>query len=79
MESKQLLIAEQFAFSDGDIEDLQWKKLLAPTHATETGKFGSHSGAYLTDPLRYVSVLCAQFLLRPHKRKATVRLKGKKL
>ncbi len=34
------------------------KKLLATSHATETDTFAS--GAYVTDPLRYVSVLCAQ-------------------
>lgn len=34
------------------------KKLLATTHATETGTFAG--GAYITDPVRYVSVLCAQ-------------------
>jgi hypothetical protein len=34
------------------------KKLLADTHATETGTFAG--GAYITDPLRFVSVLCAQ-------------------
>jgi len=37
---------------------IKCKKLLATTHATETGTFAS--GAYVTDPLRYVSVLCAQ-------------------
>jgi hypothetical protein len=31
---------------------------LATTHATETGTFAG--GAYITDPLRFVSVLCAQ-------------------
>ena len=30
----------------------------ATTHATETGTFAK--GSYITDPLRYVSVLCAQ-------------------
>jgi hypothetical protein len=34
------------------------KKQLASTHATETGTFVG--GAYMTDPLAYVSVLCAQ-------------------
>ena len=34
------------------------KKLLAATHATKTGTFAN--GAYITDPVRYVSVLCAQ-------------------
>ena len=34
------------------------KKQLANTHATETGTFVN--GAYLTDPVRFVSVLCAQ-------------------
>jgi hypothetical protein len=34
------------------------KKELASTHATETGTFAG--GAYLTDPVRFVSVLCAQ-------------------
>ena len=34
------------------------KQRLAITHATETGTFAG--GAYLTDPLRFVSVLCAQ-------------------
>src|ERR1700722_3639023 len=34
------------------------KQLLATSHATETGTFAG--GAYLTDPLRFVSVLCAQ-------------------
>ena len=34
------------------------KRLLATTHATETDTFAS--GAYITDPVRYVSVLCAQ-------------------
>lgn len=37
---------------------IQCKELLATTHATETGAFAS--GAYITDPLAYVSVLCAQ-------------------
>jgi hypothetical protein len=32
--------------------------LYATTHATETGTFAN--GSYITDPLRYVSVLCAQ-------------------
>jgi hypothetical protein len=34
------------------------KQLLAYTHATETGMFVN--GAYITDPVRFVSVLCAQ-------------------
>jgi hypothetical protein len=34
------------------------KQQLATTHATETGTFAG--GAYITDPLRFVSVLCAQ-------------------
>jgi hypothetical protein len=34
------------------------KKLLAATHATETGTFAG--GAYVTDPVRFVSVLCTQ-------------------
>ena len=34
------------------------KKTLATSHATGTGTFVN--GAYLTDPLRFVSVLCAQ-------------------
>ena len=37
---------------------MQCKKLLATTHATETGSFAG--GAYITDPVRFVSVLCAQ-------------------
>jgi hypothetical protein len=37
---------------------IQFKKLIASTHATETGTFAN--GAYITDPLRFVSVLCAQ-------------------
>ena len=37
---------------------IQCKKQLANTHATETGTFAG--GAYVTDPLRFVSVLCAQ-------------------
>ena len=37
---------------------IQCKKLLATTHATETGTFAG--GAYITDPVRFVSVLCAQ-------------------
>jgi hypothetical protein len=37
---------------------IQFKKLIATTHATETGTFAN--GAYITDPLRFVSVLCAQ-------------------
>jgi hypothetical protein len=34
------------------------KKLLATSHATETGTFAG--GAYITDPVRFVSGLCAQ-------------------
>ena len=34
------------------------KKQLATSHATETGTFAN--GAYITDPVRFVSVLCAQ-------------------
>ena len=34
------------------------KQQLASTHATETGTFAG--GAYITDPVRFVSVLCAQ-------------------
>ena len=34
------------------------KKQLATSHATATGTFAG--GAYITDPLRFVSVLCAQ-------------------
>ena len=34
------------------------KKLLATSHATATGAFAN--GAYITDPVRFVSVLCAQ-------------------
>jgi hypothetical protein len=34
------------------------KKQLATSHATETGTFAG--GAYITDPVRFVSVLCAQ-------------------
>jgi hypothetical protein len=34
------------------------KQLLASTHATETGTFAG--GTYITDPIRFVSVLCAQ-------------------
>jgi hypothetical protein len=37
---------------------IQCKHQLASTHATATGTFAN--GAYLTDPLRFVSVLCAQ-------------------
>ena len=37
---------------------IQCKKELATTHATETGTFAG--GAYVTDPVRFVSVLCAQ-------------------
>jgi hypothetical protein len=36
------------------------KQQLAVTHATETGTFAV--GAYITDPLRFASVLCAQTL-----------------
>ena len=34
------------------------KQLLAQSHATETGTFAG--GAFMTDPVRFVSVLCAQ-------------------
>jgi hypothetical protein len=37
---------------------IECKKLLATTHATETGTFAD--GAYNTDPVGFVSVLCAQ-------------------
>jgi hypothetical protein len=37
---------------------IQCKKQTAITHATETGTFVN--GAYITDPIRFVSVLCAQ-------------------
>jgi hypothetical protein len=37
---------------------IQCKKKLLLTHATETGTFAN--GAYITDPIRFVSVLCAQ-------------------
>ena len=37
---------------------IQCKQRLAATHATRTGTFAG--GAYMTDPLRFVSVLCAQ-------------------
>ena len=37
---------------------IKCKKQLADTHATETGTFAG--GAYITDPVRFVSVLCAQ-------------------
>lgn len=37
---------------------IKCKQKLAVTHATETGTFAG--GAYVTDPLRFVSVLCAQ-------------------
>jgi hypothetical protein len=37
---------------------IQCKQELATTHATETGTFAN--GAYVTDPVRFVSVLCAQ-------------------
>jgi hypothetical protein len=39
---------------------LKCKQLLASSHATETGTFAN--GAYITDPIRFVSVLCAQTL-----------------
>ncbi|MDR3391018.1 MAG: hypothetical protein P4L77_04720, partial [Sulfuriferula sp.] len=37
---------------------IKCKKQLATSHATETGTFAG--GAYITDPVRFVSVLCAQ-------------------
>ena len=37
---------------------IKCKELLATTHATETGTFAN--GAYITDPVRFVSALCAQ-------------------
>jgi hypothetical protein len=37
---------------------IQCKQLLAASHATETGTIAN--GAYVTDPIRFVSVLCAQ-------------------
>lgn len=37
---------------------IKCKQQLATTHATETGTFAG--GAYITDPVRFVSVLCAQ-------------------
>lgn len=37
---------------------IQCKLQLAATHATETGTFAG--GTYITDPIRFVSVLCAQ-------------------
>ena len=37
---------------------IQCKKLLATSHATETGTFAG--GANITDPVCFVSVLCAQ-------------------
>ena len=37
---------------------IKCKQQLATTHATETGMFAG--GAYITDPVRFVSVLCAQ-------------------
>jgi hypothetical protein len=37
---------------------IKCKQQLASTHATETGTFAG--GAYITDPVRFVSVLCAQ-------------------
>jgi hypothetical protein len=37
---------------------IKCKQQLATSHATETGTFAN--GAYVTDPVRFVSVLCAQ-------------------
>jgi len=37
---------------------IKCKRLLASSHATETGTFAN--GAFITDPVRFVSVLCAQ-------------------
>jgi hypothetical protein len=37
---------------------IKCKRLLASSHATATGTFAN--GAYITDPVRFVSVLCAQ-------------------
>ena len=37
---------------------IKCKQQLATTHATETGTFAG--GAFITDPVRFVSVLCAQ-------------------
>ena len=37
---------------------IKCKRKLPATHATETGTFAG--GAYITDPVRFVSVLCAQ-------------------
>lgn len=37
---------------------IKCKQLLSTSHATETGTFAG--GAYITDPVRFVSVLCAQ-------------------
>ena len=37
---------------------IAWKQQLVTTHATETGTFAG--GAFITDPVRFVSVLCAQ-------------------
>jgi len=37
---------------------IKCKRLLAATHGTETGTFAN--GAYITDPVRFVSVLCVQ-------------------
>jgi hypothetical protein len=37
---------------------IKCKQQLAASHATETGTFAG--GAYITDPIRFVSVLCAQ-------------------
>jgi hypothetical protein len=37
---------------------IKCKQQLATSHATETGTFAG--GAYITDPVRFVSVLCAQ-------------------
>ena len=41
---------------------IKCKQQLATTHATETGTFAG--GAYITDPVRFVSVLCAVLLHR---------------
>ena len=37
---------------------IQCKQQLATTHATETGTFAG--GAFITDPVRFVSALCVQ-------------------
>ena len=37
---------------------IQCKQQLATSHATETGTFAG--GAFIADPVRFVSVLCAQ-------------------